>query len=289
MLKMGCCTYNFRSWDLEESLRFIRNLHFAHASVGAFDSASQVNPLQAAAEPVRTGRFIRETAEKYELALVELFMCSVWIDERTRVSPSHPDAARRSAMLKQFQALCLCAKEAGLTNVMGVPGDLRDAPNADAAWESAVAALNQMVRIAGEIGIGFSVEPHIGSIISSRASAERLLRDVPGLAFSLDYAQLLNQGVALDDIIPLHGHAVHVHLKPAKTGVGKVLMHDSDIDYGAIIADLSARAWNGVICIECIYDTRSRSFTEHPAYQSVLLTHHIERIAGSERIEHRTI
>jgi sugar phosphate isomerase/epimerase len=69
-----------------------------------------------------------------------------------------------------------------------------------------------------------------------------------------------------------------MHAKPARPGVAKCLVHKGEIDFEAILQDLRQRDWAGVISIECIYDVNAPSLTTHPAFQSVLWAHQLERI-----------
>ena len=58
----------------------------------------------------------------------------------------------------------------------------------------------------------------------------------------------------------------------------KCLVHESEVDFGSILADLRQRSWSGVISMECIYDMDGPTLTAHPTFQSVLLAHQLERI-----------
>jgi sugar phosphate isomerase/epimerase len=105
-----------------------------------------------------------------------------------------------------------------------------------------------------------------------------MAEQVPGLGYTLDYAHFYGQSIPAAEVLPLHAHTRHMHGKPARPGVAKCLVHEGQIDLKTILRDLKKRAWNGVISMECIYPVSASSLTAHPAVQSVLLAHQIERV-----------
>jgi len=282
MIRLGCCAYNFRGWDLETSVRFTRQLGFTHVNLGAFNPSFPINPLDMAESPEKTGRMIAAIAQRHEVSLIELFLCSVHIDRKTRIDPNHPKKELRERMLEQFKKTCHCAAIAGLHHIMGVPGQPQENTDPSSDWELSVETLARMVRIAADNGVGFSVEPHAGSIIDQPNAAMKLAESVPGLAYSLDYAHFEGQGIPMEQVLPLHEYAVHIHAKPARPGSFKCLFHEGKIDFNTIIHDLTRRSWEGVIAMECMYPVDAATLTEHPASQSLLLATRMEEILKKE-------
>jgi sugar phosphate isomerase/epimerase len=268
MIRLGCCAFNF-ALDLEDALRLVRYLGFRYVDVGATGPTAQVNPVEAARHPKRFGAEVRELATRYELALCELFACSMLVDGRT-VDTNHPDRRVRRRLLRQFRGLCQFAAEAGFESVMGVPGKLQASLGESGSWDVTAETLSKMITIAREYGVGFNVEPSSNSILHQPETALHMARQIPGLTFTLDYAHFVGQGFSHRDITPLQTFARHVHAKQAKSGYMKCPFHEGEIDFGIIVRELQARKWEGVIATECIGRLDRESPLRRPIYQSIL-------------------
>ena len=264
-IRLGCCAFNFNAWPLDGALRLVRDLGLGHADV----SAGQLGGQGAVADdPHAAARRVREAAERAGVALCEFFVCGVEVDERG-VEPSHPDAATRARMLERFHILCRAARLAGFESIMGIPGKQHEGVEPARCWDTAVATLAQMVRIARDEGVRLNVEPGMGSLAGNPSDALRLARAVPGLTYSLDYAHYIGQGIAVSEILPVHEFAAHIHVKQARPGLIKALCHHGTIDFAPIVADLLQRGWDGVMTMECIGYTCDDPAIGWPAYREV--------------------
>ena len=276
MIEIGCCTFNFIGMGNEEGMRLVKNMGFKYTDIEATSSKAQINQLEAAAEPERVGAELRDLAASLELTLAEFFIVDLEIDDE-RVAPNHPDAGLRTQALEQLRRLCRCAEVAGCRSVMLVPGSPPEGAEFEAEWDGSVATLRQMVPIARDHGLRLNVEPHSGSIATSPELAARLPREVEGLTYVLDYAHFINQGFPQEEVYPLHEFTSHMHAKPA--GVGRRLVHNMALDLRAIVEQLTARDWNGIISCECMARVADvPDLVHHPAIQNALMAHNLELI-----------
>jgi sugar phosphate isomerase/epimerase len=278
MLELGCCSQNFRGLNLEDCVRFTAGLGFKYVNIGAFREDFPVPPSRILAEPIKAGREIREVCIRYGVMPVEFFICSVVIEDGSRVQPNDPDPTRRRAMLEAFRKVCECGVEAGLSHIMGVPGEVaaNDAP--DHGMSISLDTLPKMQEIAARAGIGFTIEPHTGSLLTTPDTVLAMLKELPGLTLSLDYSHFIGAGFKPEELLPLHPHIKHIHAKPARNGVPKCLFYDGDDYYEILLKDLLARGWDGVMAMECMYPVPAPGLLEHPAFQSLLLAGHIEKL-----------
>ena len=278
MLQLGCCSQNFRGLNLDECVRLTTGMGFKYVNIGAFGEDFPVPPLKILADPVKTGREIREVCANYGAVPVEFFICSVVIGDGSRVQPNDPEESRRRAMLEAFRKVCECGVEAGLSHIMGVPGELAANNAPDHGMSISLDTLPKMQEIAKEAGIGFTIEPHTGSLLTSPDAVLVMLRKLPGLTLSLDYSHFIGAGFKPEDLIALHAFAQHIHAKPARNTVPKCLFYDGDDYYEVLLKDLLDRHWEGIIAMECMYPVPAPGLLEHPAFQSLLLAGHIEKI-----------
>ncbi len=199
-------------------------------------------------DPLLAGAIMRDRLACHEQEAIEMFMCAIpWGDG---VTPSEADIAKRTAGLDCFRRICAYAAVAGFSHVMGVPGSSEN--DVAASWARAEEMLRAMVRIAKEEGTGFTVEPHRGSLLSHPDDALQMVKNVPGLAYSLDYSHYYAQGYTIEAIQPLHAYATHFHIKQARVGAPKTKWHEGSIPYAKVIARLHGAAWHGVLSSEYI-------------------------------------
>ena len=278
MFHLGCCSQNFRGLGLEDCVRLTAGMGFKYINIGAFTEDFPVPPSKILADPVKTGREIKEVCARYGTVPVEFFICSVKIGDGTRVQPNDPDESRRRTMLEAFRKVCECAVEAGLSHIMGVPGELEANTSPDKGMSVSLDTLPKMQEIAREAGTALTIEPHRGSLLASPEDALAMLAKLPGMTLSLDYSHFIGGGFSPKELIPLHAHARHIHAKPARNGVGKCLFYDGDDYYEPLLKDLLDRNWEGVMAMECMYPVPAPGLLEHPAFQSLLLAGHIEKL-----------
>jgi len=201
-------------------------------------------------DPVRYGEVMRERFARYGLVGTEFFLCAIPYGDGVTPTETSPDVRKKAMEL--FRCLCAYAASAGFAHVMGVPGTDVHGEGRTAAWERATGMLYSMIRTAKEEGVGFSVEPHRGSLLSRPADAMKMARELPGLAYTLDYSHYHAQGFPAEEVAPLHPYALHMHIKQARPGVPKTLWHEGSIPYAQIVGQLAGSGWQGVISSEYI-------------------------------------
>jgi sugar phosphate isomerase/epimerase len=264
MIQLGCCVFSF-GLGLEESLRLAGYLGFRAVDVGASGPTAQVNQEAAANNPSEHAKAIRELSDRYGLAMSELFATAIHVDGKPiQVTDTAPGA--RARLLARFRGLCQYAAEAGFKSVMGGAGRVQEALGPQGSWDAAAETMTHMVAVAREYGLLFTVEPSTGSLLDPPAAAIRMAQQVSGLYYTLDYAHYTGQGIPQSEIMPLNAYAGHFHGKAGAPGLLKAFAHHNTIDFRAIIDDLEARQWNGVIAIECIGRPPDDPTVSHPVY-----------------------
>jgi sugar phosphate isomerase/epimerase len=67
--------------------------------------------------------------------------------------------------------------------------------------------LPKMQEIAAGAGIGFTIEPHTGSLLVTPDTVLAMLKELPGLTLSLDYSHFIGAGFKPEELLPLHPYA----------------------------------------------------------------------------------
>jgi sugar phosphate isomerase/epimerase len=106
---------------------------------------------------------------------------------------------------------------------------------------------------AKKLGVTFSVEAHVGSIVPSPGQAAQLVRDTPGLTLTLDYTHFTKEGVADAEIEPLIAHATHFHARGARAGRLQASFKDNVIDYGRVLQVMGSTGYAGYVGVEYVW------------------------------------
>jgi sugar phosphate isomerase/epimerase len=283
VIRIGCCSFVFGGLGLEESLRLCRMIGFRHVDVSAADIGpkAHVDQQEAAAHPEQQAQRVRDLADKYELELEEVFLCPVFVDGK-RLEVSHPDAGVRKVLLENFRRLCAFTASAGFKSIMAVPGMPQDGISDEQAWANACETLREMVTITTDHGIRLSAEPHSGSLIHQPAEALRMVEDVPGLTYTLDYAHFIPKGIPQEDAYPLHAHTGHLHARQANPEAGGCAMERGAIDFAGIVRDLKEKEWDGVIAMEFFGGVKDKEWEEHAVIQNVSLANQLRVLSVAQ-------
>lgn len=146
-----------------------------------------------------------------------------------------------------------------LASAIGAPG-VTMLPGLD--WpdesheESLIRAADELqvrAREAGDRGLGFSIEAHVGSVCHDPADAMHLCELAPALALTVDYTHFISQGIAERDIEPLVPFARHVQTRGVANGRLQAPMKDSSLDFERMVDVLHEGGYDGFITVEYIW------------------------------------
>lgn len=238
MIEFACHTWAFSDLTLTEALGTIARLGFRCADIG---SGPNLNAPRAAADPQRAAADIKGDLALFNLRLSDLYLLL------PRISLADDD--KRQKDLDLYRALIPFAQALGAPGITLSPGLAHAADDGDAR-DRAVAALREMLRLGQDAGLRVSVEPHADSLAQTPDGALRLLKEVPGLALTLDWAQLVAQGAAEADIRTLLPHTRHIQLRQAAKGKPQTPFEGGRIDVARVLDALYHADYRGVVCVE---------------------------------------
>lgn len=238
MIEFSCHTWAVSDLTLTEALGTIARLGFRYADIG---SGPNLNAPRAAADPLRAAAEIKGDLALFNLKLSDLYLLL------PRISLADDD--KRQKDLDLYRALLPFAQALGTPGITLSPGLAHPAADADAR-DRTVAALREMLRLGQDAGLRVSVEPHADSMAQTPDDALRLLKDVPGLALTLDWAQLVAQGAAEADIRTLLPHTRHIQIRQAAKGKPQTPFEGGRVDAARVLDALYHADYRGVVCVE---------------------------------------
>ncbi len=253
MIRLACADNTFRlvqPW--ESAIEMIRLLDIEAVDVCLMGNRSHIRPedvrddLPAAAARITAG------LAAHGLAPSDLF-CIPWTDFE-RFAPNHPDSGERERSRALFEDMLELADRIdapGLTMLPGIdwPGEAHED-----SFDRSLEELARRAELARSRGRGFSIEPHLGSVVQDPAEAARLCRearDVVGL--TLDYSHFVYQGYDEAQIEPLVVHARHLHARGAREGRMQCALKDSTVDFGRMVEVLQDAGYEGDIGLEYLW------------------------------------
>ena len=98
-----------------------------------------------------------------------------------------------------------------------------------------------------------AVEPHVGSLIDTPERALDLVKRVPGLGFTLDYAHFTRAGISDARIEPLTRFATHLHLRAARRGRLQSSLKENTIGFPRALAALQKHKFTGWMALEYVW------------------------------------
>lgn len=239
MIELACHVGGLGTSVLDEALGTAARLGFRWVDL----PSGLVDLDRAIAQPVTEASAIRSALSEFNLMLTDF-------DLSLPEFNAPDDTARENALnrFEQLQPFLVAVKVPGITLSPGsVHGE-----NLDQSAIYATAGLLRMQRAAAKSGLRLSILPQPETVADAPTDLLKLLKDIPGLQLTLDFAYCVYLGMARKDVKPLLSQTAHVHVRQAtknrlQTGfeVGKLDMND-------IIEDLSEAKYSGAIGIAYI-------------------------------------
>lgn len=236
MFEFSCHTWAFTDLTLPEALGTIARMGFRYVDLG---SGSALNISRAAEHPKQTAAEIREDLHVFNLKLSDFYLLLPRI--------SLQDADLREKDLALFKALMPFAVALGTPGITLSPG-LFQAD--EGAQVRTIDALQQMLALAQAANIALSIEPHLDSMAATPEQALALVKAVPGLQITLDWAQMACQGVRPEALQPLLPHVRHVQVRQAAKNHLQTPFARGTIDLQQVLTLLHQAGYDGVICVE---------------------------------------
>jgi sugar phosphate isomerase/epimerase len=162
---------------------------------------------------------------------------------------STADETKRQREVDLYKALVPFAVELGTPGITLSPG-LAAPPDDEEAFDRTAVTLREMVKLAQDAKLRISIEPHMDSLAQKPEVALKLIKDVPGLELTLDWAHLVCQDVFHDDIIKMLPQTRHIQLRQAARAQLQTPFDRGRIDFKRVVADVVAAGYDGILCVE---------------------------------------
>jgi sugar phosphate isomerase/epimerase len=250
-LKLCCTDFSFPLLAHEQALAAIALLGFRGADIGLFEGHGHLKPSAELKKPAASGAKLKRHLAAHGLVASDIFLQihAGFVE----YAINHPDAKRRAFAREQFLRALDYASAAGTEHVTILPGvafenELREKSVGRSAEE-----LNWRMAQARKHKLRLAVEPHVGSLIDTPEKALDLVKRVPGLGFTLDYAHFTRAGISDLRIEPLTKFATHLHARTARRGRLQAPLKENTIDFPRVVKALAKHKFSGWIALEYVW------------------------------------
>ena len=253
MIRIAGSTFAFGDISLEESVKVLKELGFDLADVGAsgWSTFTAYVPQQVVKnidDADGEAACISKIMSDGGMGISELFVCDFGM------AINHPDPKERERSRGMFAKMAKIAGKAGFESIMMLPGNVHEdlGQTPEEAFQTSVEEFKGMVTEAEKNGLLLNIEPCIMSIAVEPESAIRLVKAVPGLGFTLDYAHQVQIGLGHDEIEAMHPYARHFHAKQSAQGQFEARPDEGVVDFNRMMRKLKADNYDGVVTIEFV-------------------------------------
>lgn len=250
-LKLACADFTFPLLAHDDALRLIAAMGFEGADIGLFERRSHLWPSIEFKNAETSGRELRRKLDELKLQCADVFL--QMDPDFVPLAINHPDAAARKKARDWFACTLDYAQAAGCKHVTTLPGVEHAGQPPEQSWKCAVDELSWRVEQSRSRGITFGVEAHVGSLAPDPKSAQRLVRDTPGLTLTLDYTHFTRAGLSDDAIEPLIPLASHFHARGARLGRLQCSVKDNVINYQRVLRKLADANYTGWVGVEYVW------------------------------------
>jgi len=253
VIRLACADNTFRlvqPW--ESAISVIRLLELDAVDVCLMGNRSHLRPEDVRGDIPGCARRIREGLAAVGLAFSDLF-CIPWTDFE-RFAPNHPDPGERERSRALFRDMLELAASAGAPGMTMLPGIDWPGESHEDSFQRSVEELAWRAEAARTAGMGFSIEPHLGSVAQTPGDAARLCRETHGLVeLTLDYSHFVYQGYEEREIEPLLAHARHLHARGSRHGRMQAALKDSTVDFERLVAAFGEASYEGDVGLEYLW------------------------------------
>jgi len=249
--RLACADFTFPLLSHDHALDLIARIGVEGVDIGLFAGRSHLRPENAFRDVAGAARELREKVRSRGLEVADIFLIPAE-DFRT-LAANHPEPTERARSRDVFRRALDFTVECDAKHMSGLPGVTWETDAGDDSFKRAADDLAWRVETAGDMGITFSVEAHLGSLVPTPAEAKRLVEMTPNLTLTLDYGHFTYQGIPDVDIEPLIAVASHFHARCGCKGRLQASLSHNTIDYIRILKEMKRVHYSGFVGLEYVW------------------------------------
>ena len=249
-LRLACADFTFPLLPQEQAFKLISLLGFQGIDIGLFENRSQLQPGHVIPHLAASATALTTQLGDDGLKLADIFFQAPTFQT---LAANHPDPKEQSQGRDLFLRMLEFTLRCNALHMTGLPGVTWDGEAYDTSIKRCAQELAWRVEQAKQVGVVYSIEPHLGSIVPTPAQTLQLLKLAPALTLTLDYTHFTYQGIADDEVEPLIKHASHFHARGARETRLQAPIDKNVIDYPRVIRAMKAADYAGYVGVEYVW------------------------------------
>jgi sugar phosphate isomerase/epimerase len=249
-LRLACADFTFPLLPHTQVLKLISMLGFEGVDIGLFEGRTHIQPSHVSDNLPAQAKKLSAEVRGEGLEFADIFYQAS--DFRVTAA-NDPDPKERQKSRELFQKMLEFTLRCNGPHMTSLPGVEWDGVPHDTSLQRCSEELAWRVEQARQVGVVYSVEAHVGSIVPSPAEARRLLDMTPGLTLTLDYTHFIKIGMSDDDCEALIPFASHFHARGGKLDRIQAAMKENVIDYERVIHAMQRANYPGYVGVENVW------------------------------------
>jgi sugar phosphate isomerase/epimerase len=249
-LKLACADFTFPLLSHDQALDLVSLLGVEGVDIGVFGGRSHNQPGKIVKDIAGSARELSLKLQDRGLAFADVFLIP---GDFETLAPNHINAAERRKSRDLFLRILEFTARCNARHMTGLPGILWKGEPPDVSLQRCAAELAWRVEQARQVGVVFSVEPHVGSITPTPAEVLRLVKMSPGLTLTLDYGHFTQAGLPDSAIEPLIQHASHFHVRGTCRGRLQASFKDNTVNYARVLKVMKKTNYAGYLELEYVW------------------------------------
>lgn len=250
-LQLSCTDFSFPLLAHEQALAAIVLLGLRGADIGLFEGHGHLKPSTELKKPAASGAKLKRRLAAHGLKASDIFLQAH--AGFVEFAINHPEPKRRAFARDLFLRTLDYANTAGAKHVTILPGVTFAGESRATAMTRSADELNWRSAQAAAAKLQLAVEPHVGSLTDTPERALDLVKRVPGLGFTLDYAHFTRAGISDARIEPLAKFATHLHARTARPRRLQAPLRENTIDFPRVVKALAQHKFTGWIALEYVW------------------------------------
>ena len=247
-LKLACSDFTFPILPHDQALQLISMLGIKGVDIGLFEDRSHLQPSSEFVNVRRSAKELKKKLDDHGLVAADIFL-QLALDYESR-AVNHPRSQRRRTAREAFLKALDYTAECSGRHLTALPGAHFKEESRRDSLARAAEELAWRVEKANEHRITFAIEPHIGSFADTPRRAEKLVKDVPGLTLTLDYAHMYPRGYSEAEIERLIQYSSHFHARGVSNRGGTGSIEDNTLDWKRVFRVMDRTGYHGWIELE---------------------------------------
>lgn len=248
--KLACADYAFPLLPHDQVFDLIAMLGASGVNIGLFPNRSHFQPNDFLDDLPGAARELSAKVHDRGLVIADIFLISG--TDLMDQAENHPKANQRQKSRDLFQRTLEFVVRCNATHLTTLPGIAWKGEPLEDSLKRCSEELAWRVEQTSEMGVVFSIEPHMWSVVQHPDDAKRLVEMTPGLTLALDFGHFAGQGITEESYLPLLPFMSHFHARCAAKGKVQTSMRSNTINWAAVVQETKRIGYQGFYCLEYV-------------------------------------